>query len=63
MFSFAKTPVAAEHTIPCVNRMARRMPYVGPFPSAILPSEPTFSAVVIICALRVGKAEISVMPE
>lgn len=51
MFNFASTPVAAEHTNPCVKRIARRMPNVGPLPRAMLPSEPTFNAVVIICAL------------
>ena len=32
--------------------MATNIPYVGPLPSAIEPLDPTFKAVVIICALR-----------
>ena len=51
MFSLAITLVAAEQTIPCVNKIARRIPYVGPEPRLMAPSDPTESAVVIIWAL------------
>lgn len=44
--------MAAEQTMPCTKRMASRIPKVGPFPRLIAPSDPTASAVVIICALR-----------
>jgi hypothetical protein len=51
-FSRAKVRVAAEHTIPCANSMAKSMPYVGPAPRIIAPSLETVIAVVIACALR-----------
>lgn len=44
--------MAAEQTMPCTKRMASRIPNVGPFPKLIAPSDPTASAVVIICALQ-----------
>ena len=53
-FNLASTLVAAEHTTPCTNRIARRIPKVGPFPRFTEPSEPTAMAVVIICALYKG---------
>lgn len=52
MLRRASTLVAAEQTMPCTKRMASRIPKVGPFPRLIAPSDPTASAVVIICALR-----------
>ena len=43
--------VAAEHTMPWVKSMARRMPKVGPEPRTVAPSVLTAIAVVIIWAL------------
>jgi hypothetical protein len=48
MLSLAKILVAAEHTTPCENKIASRIPYVAPAESTVSPSELTAMAVVII---------------
>jgi hypothetical protein len=48
MFSLARMLVAAEHTIPCKNRMESRMPNVAPVDIIVAPSVATAIAVVII---------------
>jgi hypothetical protein len=49
--------VAAEHTMPWVKSIARRIPKVGPEPRTIAPSELTAIAVVIIWALSGTSSE------
>ena len=41
MFKRAITAVAAEQTIPWVNKIASKIPKVGPAPRLIVPPEPT----------------------
>ncbi len=52
-----------EHTIPCDTSISIVMPNVGPALRTIVPSEPTFIAVAIVCALKKRRAESAVYLE